>query len=250
MGRNWVQVALAATTRYVIDLRVGPRTKETAIQLVASVALSCGQAEGRGPPLFLMDDHLPYPAAVLEVYGRVKHGRRRRRRGRRKHPRLAAPQGLLAGVVKKLRDAGGNLLGVRTCGLFGSKRAIVQRVQELGIGQTIHTAHVERINGTLRSQQARLSRRTRSVSRRRRFLNWSLQLWRDLYNWVHPHGALAGQTPAMAQALTDRVWSVREYVTIPVHVSNLMRDLWAEDRKNAITSALIAPKRLKTVPTS
>lgn len=248
MGRNWVHVALASVTRFVLDLRVGPRTKETAVQLTASVAL-CGASTSRSPPLFLVDDHLPYPAAILEVYGKIRHGRRRGGRGRRKHPRLKPPQGMLAGVVKKIRDANGNLLGVKTRGLFGSKQAVVQRVKELGIGETINTSHVERINGTLRCQQARLTRRTRTISRKTRFLDWSLQLWRDLYNWVRWHRSLQ-QTPAMAQGLTDHVWSVWEYVRYPVHVADLMRDIWAEERKNAVTSALERKKRLETVPTS
>jgi hypothetical protein len=250
MGRNWVHVALAAVSRFVLDLRVGPRTKEVAVQLVASVGL-CGDSAIRGPaPLFLMDDHLPYPAAILEVFGVIRHGRRRGRRGRRKHPRLKPPKGMLAGVVKKVRDATGRLLRVRTCALFGSKKAVIARVKELGIGETINTAHVERINATMRCQQARLTRRTRTLARRRRYLQWSLWLWRDLYNWVRPHRALGEQTPAMAQGLSDRTWSVWDYVRRPVHVCGLMRDVWAERRENLVTSALEAKNRRKTVPTS
>lgn len=248
MGRNWVHVALAAVTRFIIDLRVGPRTKEVAVQLVASVAL-CGASASGSPPLFLVDDHLPYPSAILEVYGEVQHRRRRKGRGRRKHPRLKSPPDLLAGVVKKVRDANGNLIDVKTKGMFGSKKEVVNRIQELGIGETINTSHVERINGTLRGQQARLNRRTRAISRRRRFLSWSLQLWRDLYNWTRPHRSLQ-QTPAMAESLTDHVWSVQEYVCYPVHVSPIMRDIWEEERKKVATSALELKKPLKTVPTS
>lgn len=76
LGKNWVHAALASVSRLLIDLRVGPRTKETAVQLVASVAL-CGASVSGPPPLLLMDDHLPYPSAILEVFGRVKHRRRR-----------------------------------------------------------------------------------------------------------------------------------------------------------------------------
>lgn len=249
MGKNWVHVALAASSRYVLDVRLGPRTKETAVDLVASVAL-CGSSHEQPPPLFLVDDHLPYPSALLEVYGRVKFRRRRQGRGRLKHPRLAPPRGLLAGVVRKVRDAKGNLLGVKTHGLFGSKRAVVQRVQELGIGETIHTAHIERLNGTLRTQQSRLHRRTGGMSRRRRFLNWSLQLWDNLYNWTRPHGSLCGATPAMQEGLTDHVWSVQEYINVPVHVSDLQRESWAEDRKTVTTSALTARNLHKPVPPS
>lgn len=249
MGKNWVHTALASVSRFLIELQVGPRTKEMAVQLVASVAL-CGVSASGTPPLFLMDDHLPYPSAILDVYGCVKHGRRRGGRGRRKHLRLKPPNGLLAGVVKKVRDARGNLLRVSTRRLFGAKKAIVSRIQELGLGQTINTAHVERLNGTLRCQQARLTRRTRTISRRTRFLQWSLWLWRDLYNWVRLHRSLDTQTPAMAEGLTDHAWSVSEYVRYPVHVSDLMRDVWADNRQNAVTSALNQKKPRETVPIS
>lgn len=248
MGRNWVHVALAAVSRFVIDLRVGPRTKEIAVQLVASVAL-CGASASGTPPLFLVDDHLPYPSALLEVYGDVQHRRRRGGRGRRKHPRLKPPPGLRAGVVKKVRDANGNLIEVKTRGLFGSKKAVIERVQELEIGETINTSHVERLNGTLRGQQARLNRRTRAISRRKRFLNWSLQLWRDLYNWTRTHRSLK-KTPAMAEGLADHAWSVQDYIRYPVHVSPLMRDIWEEERQKVATSALESEKTHKTVPTS
>ena len=54
---------MAVTSRFLVDLRVGPRTLEVAKQLVASVALACfGNL-----PLLLIDDHLPYPAAILKL---------------------------------------------------------------------------------------------------------------------------------------------------------------------------------------
>ena len=240
---------MAVVSRFLIDLRVGPRTLEVAQQLVASVAL-CGKAARRSPPLFLIDNHLPYPAAILQVFGVVQHRRRRRRRGRKKDPHLKPPTGLLVGVVHKLRDARGKLLKVRTFARFGRLKAIRQRIMELGIGRKINTAHVERLNGTMRGQQTRLARRTRNVSRGQEWLQWALWLWRDLYNWVEVHGSLKGRTPAMAQGLTDHVWTVLEYVRYPVHVSDLQRAIWQEEREEVLTSALDRQKRRKPLPTS
>jgi len=249
MGRWWVHVALALTSRFVIDLRVGPRTLETAVAMLASVAMACGKAGAR-ELLLLMDNHLPYPQAVLQVFGVVRHRRRKRGHGRYKHADLKPPPGLWAGVVHKVRDATGNLLRVRTKALFGRKRDIVGRIRQLGIGQQINTAHVERFNGTMRGQQARLTRRTRSGSRRGWRLIWSLALWRDLYNWVRPHRTLGGRTPAMALRLADEVWSVARYVEHPVHVSDLQRALWAEEQQSWLTSALDAQKPRKLLPAS
>jgi hypothetical protein len=197
-----------------------------------------------------VDDHLPYPAAILQVFGVIRHRRRKRGRGRRKHPDLKPPPGLMGGVVEKVRDMSGNLLRVRTRTLFGRKGDIVGRIGKLEIGQQINTAHVERLNGTLRGQQARLARRTRSGSRLAEALQWSLWLWRDLYNWTRPHGSLDGRTPAMVLDLADGVWTVRRYVECAVHISDLQRQVWAEQRETWLTSALDNRKRKKRLPTS
>jgi transposase InsO family protein len=230
----------------MIDVRIGPRTLESAAQLVASVAMACRHLL----PLLLIDDHRPYPAAILQVFGAIRHRRRRRGRGRRKYPDLKPPPGILVGVVKKLRDDRGNLLRVTTKALFGSRKAIVRRIRRLKIGEQINTAHVERLNGTLRDQQARLARRTRSGSRLAEALQHSLWLWRDLYNWTRPHGSLDARSPAMAAGLADRLWSVRDYVEYPTHVSELQRTIWTEDRQTWLTSALDSKKRKKLLPTS
>jgi hypothetical protein len=129
-------------------------------------------------------------------------------------------------------------------------RAIKARVATLGIGTTVNISHLERLNGTMRCQQARLARRPRCVSRDGRRLQGSLWLWRDLYNWVRVHGALEGRTPAMAAGLSERVWSVLEYIRHPVHVDDLIRAIWAEEREIALASAFDRRKPRKTVPSS
>jgi hypothetical protein len=239
---------LAVVSRFLIDLRVGPRDLATAAELVASVALCL--PPGAVPPLMLVDNHLPYPAALLQVFGEVLHRRRKRRHGRRKNPGLKPPPGLLVGVVHKVRDAAGNVVKVKAKALFGRLKAIRARVAELAIGTTVNTSHLERLNGTLRCQQSRLARRPRCVSRDGRRLQWSLWVWRDLYNWVRVHGSLEGRTPAMAAGLSDRAWSVSEYVGYPVHVDELTRAIWAEERREALTSALDRQKARKPVPSS
>ena len=54
----------------------------------------------------------------------------------------------------------------------------------------------------------------------------------------------------MAQGLTDRVWSVTDYVTYPVHVGELQRAIWAEERQKVLTSPLEGKKRRKILPPS
>jgi len=156
--------------------------------------------------------------------------------------------GCMVGVVKKVRDATGNLLGVSTHALFGTKKTIEARIQELGIGQKINTSHVERVNGTLRGQQARLARRSQAGSRLVTMLCYSVMLWRDLYNWVAIHSTL-GCTPAVALGLARKAWTVLDYVRHPVHVSDLQREFWEEQRNNLLKSPLDDYERKKALPT-
>lgn len=234
-------------TRFLIDLRIGPRTLETALLLVASVAMCCTPF---APLTILADDHRPYPQAILSIFGITRHRRRRRPFRRRKHPDLKPPPGLRVGIVSKLRDATGNLLRVKRRRLFGRLKDIRRGIEQLGLGHDINTAHIERINGTMRTQQTRLARRTRNVSRADSRLEWALSLWRDWYHWVRPHGSLAERTPAMAMGLTDHLWTVLEYVRYPVHVGELQRAIWAENRENLLRNGLNRQERLKPLPTS
>jgi hypothetical protein len=196
------------------------------------------------------DEHRPYPQAILDIFGVTRHRRRRHGHGRYKHPDLKAPPGLLAGVVRKVRDAGGNLVNVITRRLFGRKREILRQVKRLKLGRRINTSHIERINGTMRTQQTRLARRTRNVSHKPAALAWASSLWRDLYHWTRPHESLSQSTPAMAQGLATSVWTVRKYVYQPVHVCDWQRALWAEQHEKLITNGLNERKVHKPLPMS
>jgi hypothetical protein len=240
-------VALAAPTRFVIDVCLGPRTLESARGMLASVATCCRPGQ---PLLIESDEHRPYPQAILDLFGVTRFRRRRHGRGRRKHPDLKPPPGLLAGVVHKVRDAGGNLLRVKTRRLFGRRRDMLEVIERLKLGWRINTSHIERLNGTLRTQQTRLARRTRNVSHDAEALQFALWVWRDLYHWTRLHDSLGKRTPAMSLGLAKRVWTVREYVCYPVHVGDCQRALRAEQREKLLTSGLNGRKHQKPLPTS
>jgi hypothetical protein len=241
-------VALEVTTRFVLVMMLGPRTMESAVEMLGQVAGCCKKKM----PLLLMDAHRPYPMAILQVFGLLQHRRRRKNpgRGRTKLKGIKPPPGLLAGVVDKVRDAAGNLLRVKTRVLFGSLKEIRRRIKKLKLGVGITTAHVERFNGTARGRLARLARKTRDVSRRGTPLRAALALCRDIYNWVHPHGALNGATPAVAMGLTPEVWTMKRYALYPVHAAQWQREIWAEEQEIRIRSPLHGHKGLKVVPIS
>ena len=231
----------------MIGLYLGPRTLETARKLLGSVAACCPPGQ---PLLIEADAHRPYPQAILDIFGVIRHRRRRHRRGRRRHPDLKPPPGLMVGIVHKVYDAGGNLVKVTRRRLFGRRRDILQTVKRLKLGCQINTSHIERINGTMRTQQPRLARRTRNVSHKDSALQWALSLWRDLYHWTRRHNSLGKRTPAMAQGLATRLWTVRDYVCHPVHFGEWQRSLWAERHENRLINGLNKQKPRKLLPAS
>ena len=142
------------------------------------------------------------------------------------------------------------MLNVSSKALFGKKKEIEKRIRKLGVGQKINTSHMERLNGTIRGQQARLIRRTRAGSHLQEMLQYSIWLWRDLYNWTRIHYSLPDETPAMALGLADEAWSVLKYILYPVHVSDLVRQDWTEQRNSVLESAVDLYKRNKALPIS
>ena len=55
----------------MIDLRVGPRTLDTTVALVTSVAVCCLKVLKY--PLLLVDDYAPYRTAILQVFGKIQY---------------------------------------------------------------------------------------------------------------------------------------------------------------------------------
>ena len=88
------------------------------------------------------------------------------------------------------------------------------------LGNKIHTIHIERWFGTLRSNLACLRRRSRCCVKATKYLENKVWVFASLYNWVICHSSLTlnkiKRTPAMAAGLIDHPMSYREYIMIQV----------------------------------
>jgi hypothetical protein len=236
---EWLHTALAMGSRFVLWVHWGPRTQESAALLVAPVvARLCGL------PVWLSDGWKAYPAALLQVLGRVSQRRRRGTRGRHPKPRLLPPRDLFYGQVMKVRDGTGKLLHVVSRVVYGGPRRFVTEMAGRGLRPSIHTAFMERWYGTLRGLCAPLRRRTRCSSSSQRRHQARVWLVVDLYNFVLPHKSLRQQgqphTPAMAIGLAQHVWSYRDYIGYPVHPDPLGRQLMQQRVKELLIPALEA----------
>lgn len=81
-----------------------------------------------------------------------------------------------------------------------------------GVGKTINTAYIERLNATFRAHLACFARRTRCPARQLQTVGERVFLVGCLYNFCWLHASLDQRTPAMAAGLTDHRWSLQEFL--------------------------------------
>jgi transposase-like protein/IS1 family transposase len=81
-----------------------------------------------------------------------------------------------------------------------------------GVGTTINTAYIERLNATFRAHLATFARRTRCPARQVQQVGERVFLVGCLYNFCWPHASLDAHTPAWAAGLTDHRWSLHEFL--------------------------------------
>ena len=218
-GRQWVWVSFAPEFRLMIAAVVGPRTLDTAKEVVAVT-----KARVSGIPAFFSDGFTCYLAVLIAAFHVVTTFARTGQRGRPRKPVCEPhPDLVYAQLVKQKKQ--GKLLTLRTRVVLGA-----ERLTQLGL--TISTALVERVNLTLRQALAPLARKTSSFCKDRERMRQRVVFFQAFYNVARPHMSLRRQlpmreryrhgairprwrerTPAMAAGLTDHVWTFRELLT-------------------------------------
>ncbi|MDR2461810.1 MAG: IS1 family transposase [Mycoplasmataceae bacterium] len=97
----------------------------------------------------------------------------------------------------------------------------------------ISTTLIERENLNLRHDNKRLSRKTIAYSKKDKWLQSNLDLYKSFHNFVKTHHSLKkmnlqkikdnvwkkykNMTPIMSIGLTDHIWSLKELLTYPYH---------------------------------
>ena len=198
----------------ILALVVGPRTQASAEELIrrtASVLV--------GPlPLFASDGLDQYGVALFDRWHVEVPQPPTGRPGRPRSPvKIALPQLRYVQLVK--HREGRRLLSV-------SKRVVHGEAANIDPRQ-ITTSLIERLNLTLRQENAMLSRKTLAFAKDEDELRAHLALHVAYYHFVRPHLSLRcrlpnptpvrgrvlrmweRRTPAMAAGITERVWSLR-----------------------------------------
>lgn len=225
-GRQWVWISVAPEFRLILAAFVGPRTFDSALQLIQMTA-----AVVLGVPCFFSDGFSCYLSALIEVYHTFKPFPRTGKPGRPKKPVKEPHPDLVYGqVIKKKRQGRLQALLYRVC-------CGPQRLEELGL--SISTSLSERLNLTLRHALAPLVRKSWSFCKDRTQMRRRVVLFQAFYNFARPHMSLrlplpeqaphavgliqpkwSPRTPGMAAGLTDHVWTFRELLTAkfePIH---------------------------------
>ena len=225
-GRQWGWLSFAPEFRLILAAFVGPRTFDSALQLIQMTA-----AVVWGVPCFFSDGFRCYLSALIEVSHSVKTFPRTGKPGRPKQPIKEPHPALVYGqVVKKKRQGRLHELVYRVC--CGPKRL-------KALGLSISTSLIERLNLTLRHALAPLVRKSQSFCKDRTQMRRRVVLLQAFYNFARPHRSLrlplpeqashasgliqpkwCHRTPGMAAGLTDHVWTFRELLTAkfePIH---------------------------------
>jgi IS1 family transposase/transposase-like protein len=218
-GRQWVWISFAPEFRLMIAAIGGPRTLDTAKEVVATT-----KARVAAIPVFFRDGFTCYLAALIAAFHVVTTFARTGKRGRPRKPRCEPHRALVYGQLVKQKKQG-KLLTLSTRVVLGA-----ERLTHLGL--TISTALVERVNLTLRQALAPLARKTSSFCKDRERMRQRVVLFQVFYNMARPHMSLRQplplhertrhgaiqprwrqRTPAMAAGITDHVWTFRELLT-------------------------------------
>jgi IS1 family transposase len=198
IGQHWTHVAMARESRLMLEVVVGPRTQESATELVE------GAARRLAPdcwPLWSSDVWEPYLFALTVVFAVLIHFIKGKGPGRPKQSQVVPDPRVRYGQVIKQR-AGRRLVSVTRRVVFG--------VEELIPLKQISTSLLERLNGTIRQHVAPLHRKTRSFAMCRTAIDTQTQLFKSYYNLCRKHGTLKGKAPAQAAGLSDHCWTLRE----------------------------------------
>jgi len=223
LGDCWDHVALDPVHRLVLSVVPGKRTAENVQKLVQDMKRRTQGRSGKMLNLITTDEYSPYKQAILDAYGTTITPSCTGKRGRPRKSYKVAPPGLRYATVHKTRHKG-RVTKIDYRVVFGKPHEVQQALVRSPVSNKINTAFVERHNGTDRHRNARKGRKTYRFSKDPDVHEAATWLSMYSYNFCwpvrtlrqrDPTGRWQPRTPAMAADLTDHVWSLSEWMTMP-----------------------------------
>ena len=223
-GDVYTLTAIKTDTRLFICHHEGDRSTGAAINLFKDVER---RRSIHSPiPVFTSDNWDPFEEGLVNVYGYLETPHYNGI-GRKPLPILIPYPSLKYAQVCKKKEKG-RVVEVLQRVVFGDPDEVMAA---LGIdsGGKINTAYIERLNLTIRNSLARFVRRGMNCSKDLQIHSHAIDFFQAWYNFVKPHKSLRTKinevrkrwmqrTPAMAEGLTDHVWSLKELLTFRVPI--------------------------------
>jgi len=223
-GDVYSLTALKSDTRLLLFHHEGKRSTEDAIELFTGVEKMRDAASPT--PVFTSDDWDAFEEALINVYGKIELPQYKGI-GRKPLPKLVPRDDLkyIKVFKKKVKD-----YVVETIDriIFGNPEEIFEMLGANSDGY-IGTSYVERINLTIRTSLVRFVRKTMNFSKTMNMHTKAFDFFQAWYNFIKPHDSLKlridsgnrkwfKRTPAMAEGITDHIWSLKELLTFRVPV--------------------------------
>ena len=190
-GRQWVWVSFAPEFRLMLTAIVGPRTLDTAKEVVAVT-----KARVAGIPVFFSDGFTCSLAALIAACHVVTTFACTGKRGRPRTPRCEPHPDVVSGPLVTQTQQG----KLRTL----SSRVVVGTARLTHLGLRISTALVERVNLTLRQSLAPLVRKTSRFCQDRERLQPRVVFSRPSTIWPDPTCACSSRWRSTSRHAMER----------------------------------------------
>jgi IS1 family transposase len=222
-GDSWDHVAFDPEHRLVVAVVPGKRNAANCHKLIEEFAR---RTEHRIMRLMTSDDYPSYKIAILDVYGlrrfplKLAHPPRGAQRSLMR--KVPPPNLNYARICKQRKN--GRVVKVYVEVVFGSEDSVQTALRQSTVSRAVNISFIERHNGTDRHRNARKNRGTYRFSKKWEMHEAMTYYTMYSYNFCWPvrtldqiddKGGHHPQTPAMSAGLTDRVWSLEQWVTMP-----------------------------------
>jgi hypothetical protein len=209
LGDCWDHDIIDVASRAVIVRVHGPRTAETVQR--AMLELKDRLVPGHVPGLVTTDEHSPYVAALLAVFGQRYTPERQPGPGAPKKAVLVPAPELVYAQVDKHRSATGRVEEIEPRLVFGTPEQLQQRLEASPASTHVNTAFIERANGCDRHRNPRKARKVLSFSKQgaeHRAVSWLVMVL-SIFCWVP---RTLRRTPAMILGKTTHALTVGEFL--------------------------------------
>ena len=217
-GDRYTYVAVDAVSRLVIAIACGRRVQAVANELLSKVAMRIVKTM---TIFFTSDDWDQYLPAIKKSFGFLRRPRRKSKKGPKKKMKYFLPKNILYGIIKKIKDDSGRVIGKMRKVVHGSVATVQQIIKDSPVSHVLNTSFIERVNGTYRCYCSRLTRKTYKFSKNSIKHDSHILLVTIYYNLVKPHRTLTKNyqtktTPAIAAKITDHCWTWKELCNFPI----------------------------------